>query len=331
MMTHTRQGLIADAPMPMPAVPPPTVRVAPYGSAAAYIRAVLDADEVALRAMAVNVTADNPGVAHETWLSRIARLTSEYRPFISSCPVEPLPEHGTKIYWPILTALPGITVQTLEKTDITTSAPTFGMDMVDILTYAGVHEASEQLGVRSDPNYAEAAMRSYAVAYANATDAGAAGRAFTVVTNSIPVTADTPAAWLDAIAAAVVQIATTASGALADTVAVSPALWGSLAPVAEMLARPFTPWVGPGDPRRLDGPTAHIGGLRFVKVPAFTAAQCLVYHSQFMTTLETPGAPLRLDQLVVSKLARQIGAYGLVAHCIGDPDAAVKLVPPAAQ
>lgn len=127
------------------------------------------------RALADQVTTDNPGVIPPAWLSEVFGVIDLGRPAITAIGSRPLPPAGMEIDWPYfdgdLQTLVG--VQTVEKTEITSVKVSLKKASTPLRTYAGGSDISWQLIRRSQPSYREAYLRIMQAAYGAVTDKGA--------------------------------------------------------------------------------------------------------------------------------------------------------------
>lgn len=122
------------------------------------------------RAMADNLTTDNPGVVPPAYSRDIIGIIDANRPLLSSLRRVPVPEFGTKLILPKIGQRPLVDEQALEKTEVasrkvTTTTEEYGME-----TYAGAGDVSYQLIRRSSPSFAALFLDLLAEAYAIKTD-----------------------------------------------------------------------------------------------------------------------------------------------------------------
>lgn len=169
----TRVGAIETlSQVPAAQEAPLIMRHASYGE---YIRAAYnDASMELSRALADNLTSENPGLMQSHWLSDIKKIVSLGRRAIEAMGgPEAAGEQGLKVEWPQLnTAMTGlIGVQTTEKTEVTTADVSFTAGSATLKTYAGGSDIAIQLIERSSPSYLDAYMRVMTAAWSNVTDA----------------------------------------------------------------------------------------------------------------------------------------------------------------
>lgn len=130
------------------------------------------ADAYHARALADQVTTNNPGVIPPGWLSEVFGIIDMGRPVITAIGTRPLPAAGMDIDWPYfagdLHALVG--QQMTEKTEITSVRVDLLKASVPLKTYAGGSDISWQLIRRSQPSYREAYLRIMQAAYGVVTD-----------------------------------------------------------------------------------------------------------------------------------------------------------------
>lgn len=129
-------------------------------------------DTLLSRALADQITGDNPGVIPPGWIKDVKGIVSFGRPGINAVGTAPLPESGMDINWPYydgtLTDLVG--VQATQKTAITSAEVNLKKGTKAISTFAGGSDIAYQLIRRSDPSYLEAYLRIMTAAYAAVTE-----------------------------------------------------------------------------------------------------------------------------------------------------------------
>jgi len=128
------------------------------------------------RALADQVTTDNPGVVPGGWIKNIYGIVDQGRPAIQAIGTQPLPPEGMTINWPYftgdLTTLVG--VQATQKTPILSVKVPILNANAPLKTFAGGSDISLQLINRSSPSYLESYLRIMAAAYGAVTDKDAA-------------------------------------------------------------------------------------------------------------------------------------------------------------
>jgi hypothetical protein len=129
-----------------------------------------------LRALADQITPNNPGVLPPTWLTEVFGVIDRGRPLVTAFGPRSAGTEGMDINWPYfdgdLTTLVG--EQVAEKTPITSVRVDIKRGTEALRTFAGGSDISYQLIRRSSPSYRDAYMRIMSAAYSAETDAAAA-------------------------------------------------------------------------------------------------------------------------------------------------------------
>jgi hypothetical protein len=149
-----------------------------------------DVAGVVARALADQITPNNPGVIPPAWVSTVYGIVDAGRPSVAAFGTRPLPASGMEVDWPYfdgdLSALVG--EQVAEKTAITSVRVDLKRGSVPLRTWAGGSDLSYQLIRRSSPSYREGYMRIMFAAYAAETGAAATLAATTAATGSVDYT-----------------------------------------------------------------------------------------------------------------------------------------------
>lgn len=131
------------------------------------------------RVLADQITANNPGVIPEAWLTEVQGIVEQARATIRAFGRSPLPEEGMSVDFPYfngdLDAL--VDQQATEKTGINSVQVDLLRASYDINTYAGGSDISYQLIRRSRPSYQAQYLRIMTTAWARRTELSAALRA----------------------------------------------------------------------------------------------------------------------------------------------------------
>jgi len=125
------------------------------------------------RALADQLTTDNPGVMPPTWLSEVFGIVDEGRPGITAFGgPRSAGDSGMDIYWPFYDGdLHTIVAeQTVEKTAITSVKVSFKRGQATLRTFAGGSDVSFQLQRRSSPSYMALYDRILQMAYGVTTE-----------------------------------------------------------------------------------------------------------------------------------------------------------------
>lgn len=128
------------------------------------------------RALADQITANNPGVVPPAWVTEVFGVVDAGRPTITAIGTKPLPPSGMEVDWPYfagdLKTLVG--EQLTQKSAITSVRVDLLRASVPLRTFAGGSDLSYQLIRRSSPSYRDAYLRIMMAAYAAVTDMAAA-------------------------------------------------------------------------------------------------------------------------------------------------------------
>lgn len=197
------------------------------------------APAVLTRALADQITTNNPGVMPPGWVSEVAGIITRARPSINAFGVGSLPPNGMDINWPYfdgdLSTLVG--EQATEKTSITSVRVDLKKGTAPVKTYAGGSDLAYQLIRRSDPSYLDAYLRIMASAMAVATDQAAVDGIEAAMTSAVA-TWDPATGDLQGFITALVQTSIeveAATGAPAEFALASTAVFGTVAGLAGLV------------------------------------------------------------------------------------------------
>lgn len=300
-----------------------------FADLGAYTLARLDRSEevpaLLLRALADQITDNNPGVLPPTWLTEVFGIVDRGRPLVTAFGARSAGTEGMDINWPYfdgdLAAL--VSEQLAEKTAITSVRVDLKRGTEALRTFAGGSDISYQLIRRSSPSYRDAYMRIMAAAYSAVTDAAAAVDAAAAATGSVdlaPLTAT--ASTLRAAlfeASVLVQAATgmPAEFALAATdvfvhVGSLDGLWP--APYGTMNT------AGTADAASL---RVDVSGLPVIHDPYLAAGTLLASNSQAAGWLED--GPFTVAAEDVERLGQNVAIWGMGAWATFLPAGVVKI------
>lgn len=128
-----------------------------------------------MRALADQITGNNPGVMPPSWVSTVFGIIDRGRPTVNAFGVDSPGSAGLEVNWPYfdgdLTALVG--EQLVQKTPITSVRVDLKKGSEDLRTFAGGSDIAYQLIRRSSPSYRDTYMRIMMAAYAAVTNAAA--------------------------------------------------------------------------------------------------------------------------------------------------------------
>jgi HK97 family phage prohead protease len=279
--------------------------------------------DVYSRALADQITTNNPGVMVAGGLGAVKGIIEQRRPAINAWGREALSGAGMSVDWPYfngdLSTIVG--VQAAQKTEITSVRVDLLKGTAAIGTYAGGSDLSLQLLRRSDPSYLDAYMRILAAAYAVVTEAafvnaveGTAGTTLTTIT------------WASATEPQILAALATASSSILTKTG-APAEFGIAAPDVFLAllstVKPVNPTnaIGTGTAAGTLAPV--ISGIRIYQSAAVNAGQMLVSNESTAGWHED--GPFQIDDDDVAKLGRNYAIWGLGATAVYQPSAIHRL------
>jgi hypothetical protein len=161
VQTISAKAFISEAQHPMSA----------YRSFGEYSKAVL-AGEVESRALADQITTNNPGLLPPNWMLDVKNIVDLGRPGISAFGVESAGTSGMEFAWPYFDGDLALIVeqQTTEKTEVNSVRIDIKKGTASLQTFAAGSDISYQLLQRSSPSYLDAHNRIMVASYALITD-----------------------------------------------------------------------------------------------------------------------------------------------------------------
>lgn len=268
------------------------------------------------RALADQVTTNNPGVIPPGWLNEVFGIIDMGRPVVTAIGTRPLPAAGMDIDWPYfagdLHALIG--EQVTQKTEITSVRVDLLKASVPLKTYAGGSDISWQLIRRSQPSYREAYIRIMTAAYGVVTD-NVVSDALPAVSGSGHVEVDWSAsdpqgtALRGAIfeASAMVQ---TATGRPASVVLAASDVFMKFGAMPMLVPSTYGTQnvAGTATASTLD---VSVSGLRVVLAPDMAAGTAVVTNSMAAAWFED--GPMAVSAQDVAKLGENVAVWGMGA------------------
>jgi HK97 family phage prohead protease len=299
--------------------------LAKYPTFDAFAAAVLT-DPLLARALADQVTGDNPGVMQPAWVTDIKGILSRPRPAIAALGgARSLGSEGMNLNWPYLDpALDLDTVvgkQVAEKTEITSVKVKLLTGVSPITTFAGGSDVSYQLIRRSSPSYREAYLRILSICYARATEAEFEADLLAGAGGSSVLSATADAAAVRAFlfeASAEVEDAT---GSPATVDLVSPTEFARLGGLADL-------WPSAYGTQNIAGTAQastlaiNISGLPVIRAPFLTGNTHLVTNAEAAGFHEDGPFPISAED--VAKLGQNIAIWGMGASAVYIPAGIVK-------
>lgn len=299
-----------------------------HRSIAALATAVFNG-EVSQRALADQVTGNNPGVIQPGWINDIKGIVDLGRPFIvGTGGPGGLPDSGMDVNWPSfsgdLSAI--VAEQTAEKTEINSVRVDLVKGTTPIRTFAAGSDISYQLLMRSTPSYLDAYLRIVIAAWAAETEAAAVAAAVAAGTGSVTYAPGDPGSVHEAVVEASLDVFG-ATGQPPSIVAVRWDSWASVAGAVDPDGRPLYPAYNPTNSSgRATAPGAlaiEIAGLPAVPVKSLTTVPFLVTNGAAFTWGES--GPMTATAEDVSKLGRDMAVWGLAASQPYIPAGIVKI------
>jgi hypothetical protein len=150
----------------------PVHPLAKFRSFGEYSKAVLSGD-IEARALADQITDDNPGVLPPNWMMDVKNIVDLGRPAITAFGVESAGASGLEFNWPYFDGdLADIVEEQSEgeKTEVNSVKIEIKKESATLKTYAAGSDISYQLLQRSSPSYLDAHNRIMAASYALVTD-----------------------------------------------------------------------------------------------------------------------------------------------------------------
>jgi hypothetical protein len=122
------------------------------------------------RALADNISDDNPGFVPVVYSNDLIGVIDNSRPFIQTTRSIDMPDNGLQISYPRITQRPSVAEQTTEKTEVSSRKITTDRITADVRTFAGAGDISIQLLRRSSPSFLDAFLELLAEQYAIVTE-----------------------------------------------------------------------------------------------------------------------------------------------------------------
>lgn len=304
----------------------PVHPLAQFRSLGEYAKAVYDGD-VESRAIADQITTDNPGLLPPAWIQDVKGIVNLGRPAVTALGVDSAGSSGMSVDFPYfdgdLSTLVG--VQATEKTDVTSVKVSIKKGAANLVTYAGGSDISYQLIMRSSPSYIDAYLRIMAAAYATVTDNAFADALVTGGTASVvdyDLAADTDGTkFRSGVFVASTEVET-ATGSPASVVLVASDVWAKIGGWSS-----FVPGVyGSQNVSGLAQASTlavNVSGLPVVHDRNLAAGSIIVSNGSAASFLED--GPRTATAENVNQLGRDVAIWGLGAAAIFVPKGVVKL------
>jgi phage head maturation protease len=122
------------------------------------------------RALADNISDDNPGFMPVVYSNDLIGIIDNTRPFMQTTRRIDMPDNGLQISYPRITQRPSVAEQTTEKTEVSSRKITTDRITADVRTFAGAGDISIQLLRRSSPSFLTAFIELLGEQYAIVTE-----------------------------------------------------------------------------------------------------------------------------------------------------------------
>jgi hypothetical protein len=288
------------------------------------------------RALADQLTDDNPGLVPPAWLSTIQGLISRSRRAVAAFGgARALPATGMEFDWPKVDdttmAMPAtafVAQQLAEKADIISAKVGFDSDKAAIATYAGGSDISWQLLRRSSPSYREAYLRFMANVWGMVTNAAFVNALVTKAgwTDTVTLTGATSAA-ADALLAKLFSISVDLediTGQPAQVVLAAGDVFKRLGSLTSAVVPARYGTVNVAGTADAAGLAVNISGLPIVHEPALADGIMLVAVREAAAWHEE-GSPFVAQADDVAKLGTNVAVWSLGAPAIYQPAGIVKV------
>jgi HK97 family phage major capsid protein len=279
-------------------------------------RAVVNKDPEAIekieRATANQTTADNPGIIPRPLVGPLINSLPATRPLIASVPNRPAT--APKFDRPKITQHVDVQKQAAEKQPTASRQMTIDSVPVALDTYAGHVNVSRQDLRWTQPSILQVLFDDFTRVYAQRTDAAACTEFPADIAVEAALADYTPAAVEAFLRKAVGTVAANASGAVVDTIWMSPDVWAGLgASTITSGAKAYNlPLTGGGD----------VLGLRPVLDPQFAAQTLIVGAAALAEYWEDLDGFITVDEPDV--LGQMVGYAGYADFVVVDPGGFVR-------
>ncbi|WP_432793953.1 phage major capsid protein [Rhodococcus ruber] len=284
------------------------------------------AEDLETRAFTGATTEDT--VMRPAWIDKILRLTDRKRPLTNLFRSEPLPAAGNTYEYPYVASETGtVTEQVNEGDDLAFLKIALDTDSAAIRTVGGYTSLSRQTIERATVAWLDTALRWLAIQYAESFELMVRlffeGLPVDNVTarlnvNEIDVTTKPTTAdgWIGAAFDAAAAIEDNSKGLLADFIVVDRTIAKEIVMLKDTTGRPIFGVNGDGantwgDMRiQAQDLVGSINSLPVVVVPRLSAPTFTVCSRDALTTMESAGAPVRLEDENIINLTKDFSLYG---------------------
>jgi hypothetical protein len=327
------QDEVAELRREIATISTPTAVAAPVASfrtAGEYAKALLAREDEAV-ALFRAATTTSDSVVLPAFIGQINDLIVNNRPSLNSFSSAALPASGMTVEYAHVSANTlAVGVQDPQNEEL--SVGNIAIDTVSspVVTYGGYTSMSRQVVERSTVNFVDTAIRALAIQYAKATNAAVVAKLAALDFTDKVFDADggTAASLIEGVAGGAAYI-NNATGLNPEFILCAPDAYIKMMKVVGSDGRPVVNVDGAGVNNI---GSANVPGLRgqLLGLPVIVDAQLatgVVYlaNSAALQTLESAGAPVRLQDADITTLTDSISVYGYIATTVPFEGAIVKL------
>lgn len=292
-----------------------------------YVKAVAAGDEKASRAYAGAVSGD--AVLKDAWIGDLTKIMGEKQIVTSAFSKGPLPAQGLGVEYAVLKSdTTDVAKQTGEGEDLAFGKVSIDVERAGVETYGGWSSLSRQAIERTNVGILDTTFTALAVKYAKAIESLTRATTLAGVAAAETITADLTTQ--DGILEALIDLAENFD----DNDRSLNGLFVAKDVFLSLLAVPATDRVlqvssAPTDKIgtvTVSSISGDLAGLKVSLFPGATAGTAFGYDSQAVKTLESPGAPLRLQDENIVNLSKDFSVYGYASSFVQVPDGLVSLV-----
>ncbi|WP_080738098.1 HK97 family phage prohead protease [Rhodococcoides fascians] len=285
-------------------------------------------DRAETRAYEGQTLAEN-GLDRPVWLDKQLRLVNRRRPLTTLFSREPLPSEGSTFEYPVIESETGtVEVQAAEGDDLAFMQLKVGTAGGSIRTVGGYTSLSRQQIERNSVRFLDATMRYMDIQYAEAFELYVRGHLLALPTTAGDVSKranlialagpkpDSAPEWISVVIDAKAMIEDESKGLLPDFIVMSRDVFKGIALIEDSTGRPIFDVSGDGQNTwgTMDLSSVELGGsisrLPFVVVPRLPANSFYVASREGITSMESSGAPFRLQDENIVNLTKDFSLYG---------------------
>ena len=308
----------------------PSVPAVSFRNAGEYAKALLAREDEAIALFrAATTTADT--VALPAFIGQINDLIANNRPTLNSFSSAALPASGMTVEYAHVSANTlEVDVQSPENEELAFGNISIDTVSANVITYGGYTSMSRQVVERSTVNFVDTAIRALAIQYAKATNAKAISTLAALDFNGKTFTADggTAASLITGVANGAAYI-NAATGLSPEFILCAPNAYVEIMRVAGADGRPVSNVDGAGvnniGSANIPGLRGSLLGLPVIVDAQLAADTVYLANSAALQTLESAGAPVRLQDSDITTLTDSISVYGYIAATVPFEGAIVKL------